>query len=177
LSNILDTLLIYVDPRRLRGVARRKSVLTDPTVDLTPKQTAYVELRAMGADQQNAVKTAYGPGMNTTDAKELEALPKITQALVNERAKNAFMLGLTRDKVLQGIVDAIDQAKLLADPMAQIAGWREAAKICGFYAPEVKKVELTGTAKRVVDRLQSLSDQELMEIAMAEDIEYVERAQ
>jgi hypothetical protein len=156
---------------------RKKSVLSDPTTELTEKQAAYVELRATGADMQNAVKTAYGPGMNTTDAKDLEKIPKITQALVNERAKNAYMLGLTRDKVLQGFIDAIDQAKLLADPVAQIAGWREVAKVCGFYAPEVKKVELTGTAKRVIDRMQQLTDQELLEIAAADDIEFVERVQ
>jgi hypothetical protein len=142
---------------------------------LTVKQSAYVEARAMGVDMQNAVKTVYGPGMNTTDAKDLETNPKITAALASERAKNAFMLGMTRDKVLQGFLDAIDQAKMLADPMSQIAGWREISKVCGFNAPEVKKIELTGTAKRIVDRMQSLSDQELLEIANAEDIPFVER--
>lgn len=143
---------------------------------LTPKQAAYVELRAMGADQNNAVKTAYGPGMNTTDAKDLEANPKISAALINERAKNAYMLGLTRDKVLRGFMDAIDQAKLLADPLTQIAGWREIAKVCGFYAPEVKKVELTGSSKAILDRMQAMSDEELLKLG-AEDIEFVERAE
>ena len=144
---------------------------------LTPKQEAYVELRACGADMQNAVQTVYGPSMNTTDAKDLEKLPKITQALINQRARNAHMLGLTRDSVLQGFVDAIDQAKAMADPMAQIAGWREVGKVCGFYAPEVKKVELSGNAKRIIDRMQTLSDQELLEIAGAEDIPFVEKAE
>lgn len=143
---------------------------------MTKKQGDYVELRAMGADMQNAVRTAYGPGMNTTDAKDLEANPKITAALVNERAKNAYMLGLTREKVLQGFMDAVDQAKILADPLAQIAGWREIAKVCGFYAPEVKKIQLNGPAKAVLDRLQTLSDDELLQMGQAEDIPFVERA-
>lgn len=142
---------------------------------LTAKQAGYVEMRAMGADMQNAVRTVYGPGMNTTDAKDIEANPKVTAALINERAKNAYMLGMTRDKVLQGFLDAVDQAKVLADPMAQIAGWREIAKVCGFYAPEVKKIELSGTAKRVADKLATLSDQELLDLANAEDIPFVEQ--
>lgn len=125
---------------------------------------------------QNAIKTAYGPGMNTTDAKDLEANPKITAALVNERAKNAFLLGLTREKVLRGFMDAIDQAKILADPVAQIAGWREVAKVCGFYAPEVKKIEFGGSAKAVLDRMQAMSDEELLRLG-AEDVEFVERVE
>lgn len=131
---------------------------------LTKKQADYVELRAMGADMQNAVQTVYGPGMNTTDAKDVERNPKVTQALINERAKNAYMLGMTREKVLQGFLDAIEQGKILADPMAQIAGWREIAKVCGFNAPEVKKIELTGSAKVVMDKLSSLPDDELLKL-------------
>lgn len=145
-----------------------KSILTD-------KQADYVELRAMGADMQNAVQAVYGPGMNTTDAKDLEKNPKVKQALINERAKNALMLGMTRDKVLQGFLDAIDQAKLISDPATQIAGWREIAKVCGFYAPEVKKIELTGTAKRIADRMASMTDEELLQITQAEDVPFVER--
>lgn len=141
---------------------------------LTDKQSAYVELRAMGADQQNAVKTVYGPSMNTTDAKDIEKSPKVTQALINARAKNAYMLGLTREKVLQGFMDAIDQARVMADPVAQIAGWREIAKVCGFYAPETKKVEIVGSAKKVLDRMSALSDDELLKIYQAEDVVDVE---
>lgn len=121
--------------------------------------------------QNEAARTVF-------DSKEygvaLMANPKLRQALINEQVKNAVMLGLTRDQVLQGMMDAVDQAKTMADPVAQIAGWREIAKICGFYAPEVKKIELTGGAKRVVDRMQQLSDKELFEIANATDIDFVE---
>lgn len=148
-------------------------VRTDPALELTKKQDGYVEMRAMGASEKFSAITVFGPKSgNTTD--RLEKLPKIKQALINKQAANAYMLGLSRDTVLQGMLDAIDQAKMLADPMTQVAAWREVAKVCGFYAPEVKKIELSGPAQKVIDRMQQLSDEELAQIANAQDIEFVE---
>jgi hypothetical protein len=49
--------------------------------------------------------------------------------------------------------------------MAQIAGWREIAKICGLYAPEVKEFRLTGSQEAKMKELQTLSDDQLLELA------------
>lgn len=136
-----------------------------PGPDLTKKQAAYVDAIASGA---SIVKAARGAGYVNPE-KAVHALEKnvnITLALEQERAKNALFLGFSRRDVLEGIADAIEQAKTMADPMAQIAGWREVAKICGYYAPEVKKVELTHSHKRKLDELELLSDQELLEMAL-----------
>lgn len=143
---------------------REKSVL------LTAKQAKYVDARASGLTVKDAMVVA-GMKPNDGTGHDLERTPKITAALAAERAKNAYMLGLTREKVLEGMMEAIDQAKLLADPMSQIAGWKEIAKICGFYAPEVKKIELSAKAKSYLDRLEQMADDELLRIAEGEVID------
>lgn len=137
---------------------------------LTDKQEVYVDARASGLKVKDAM-TAAGMKPNDGTGNALEKHPGIREALSAEYRKNAYMLGLTRDKVLEGMLEAIDQAKIIADPLTQIAGWREIAKICGFYAPEVKKIEISGSSKTVLDRMRSMSDEELLQIAEADVID------
>lgn len=144
---------------------------------LNAKQAAYVDARASGLKVKDSMVVA-GMKPNDGTGNALEKHPVISQALLQERAKNAKLLGLTREDILQGFMDAVDQAKDIHDPMSQIAGWREIAKVCGFYAPEVKKIEISGAGRRILDKMAALSDQELLEIAHGEviDAEYREVA-
>lgn len=132
---------------------------------LTGQQAAYVAGVAAGG---SPVASARAAGYIATPHRlaSLDVNPKIQEALAQERAKNAMFLGYTRRDVLEGIAEAIEQAKTLADPTAQIAGWREVAKICGYYAPEVKKIELTSAHKRKLSELEQLTDEELLELAL-----------
>jgi hypothetical protein len=137
--------------------------------ELTAKQQAYVENRAYGMGKQDA---ALGAGYSgAPEASRLEQLPKITEALAEERAANARSMGFSRQDVLDGLKQAIDDAKLLADPSAQIAGWREVAKICGYYAPEVKQIQLSAGQLRARGELELMSDDELLQLAGGSVIE------
>lgn len=51
-------------------------------------------------------------------------------------------------------------ARIKGDPNAMIAGWRENAKICGFYAPERKRVKVTTDGAGFMRRLNGMSDAE-----------------
>jgi hypothetical protein len=70
----------------------------------------------------------------------------------------------SRKQVLEGFLEAIEQAKLMSEPATQIAGWREIGRMCGYYAPEVKEVNVNVTAKRVIGQLETLSDEALLEM-------------
>ena len=88
-----------------------------------------------------------------------------------EWAKAEKMSEMSKKKVMDGMLYAIDQAKLLADPSAQIAGWREVAKICGYYEPQKVKLEVSVSAKRMFSQFETLSDEELLKIAETEIID------
>lgn len=148
------------------------SSLLEEHPNLTEMQVAYVENRAFGLNKQDSAKAAgYAASSAPSTATQLEQLPAITEAMAAERAKNARYAGVTRQDVIDGIKEAIEQAKLLAEPMAQIAGWREIAKICGHYAPEVKELRLTGSQEAKVKEMQALTDDELLKLAEGEVIE------
>lgn len=72
---------------------------------------------------------------------------------------------ISQDDVLEGFMDAINDAKLAGDPGNQIAGWREIAKVMGYYAPEVRKVEISKTQQQAQEQLAALPEDKLLELA------------
>ena len=75
-------------------------------------------------------------------------------------------LGFTREDITEGIHDAVQQAKLLADPMAQIRGWVEIARINGLDAPKKVEVEVTHISdpNAPTEQLRRLSTTELAKL-------------
>jgi phage terminase small subunit len=160
-----------INKANARKALRPTSSLLEEYPTLTEKQVAYVENRAgYGMTKQDAAKAAgYAASSAPSTATNLENLPAITEAMAAERARNARMSGVTRQDVIDGIKEAIDQAKLLAEPMAQIAGWREIAKMNGYYAPEIKELRLTGSQEAKMQEMKALTDEELLELAAKDD--------
>jgi phage terminase small subunit len=78
--------------------------------------------------------------------------------------QNERVSDMTRKRVMNGLLEAIEQAKLLSEPMTQVAGWREIAKMCGYYAPELKKIDINISTQRVMTQLETLSDADLLKM-------------
>lgn len=68
--------------------------------------------------------------------------------------------------MLQGLLEAVVEAKAKRDPSAMVSAWREIGRMLGFYAPDVKRVQ--GSTDRKADdelrRYDSMSDSELMAV-------------
>lgn len=71
----------------------------------------------------------------------------------------------TRDDVVYGMKEAVDQAKVLGDPMAQIAGWREIAKIKGYDKQPTINININGTIEEFKKQLAHLPTDRLLELA------------
>lgn len=159
-------------------MAAKKDPATKPrkkSAVLTDQQSQYVEARASGLNKKDSLASA-GYSATPSIATELEKTPSVKELLSLEYRKNAGILGITRDDVLRGLMEAVTDAKMLADPTSQIAGWREIAKICGYYAPEVRRIELGTSAKNYMQHLEQLDDVELLKLAEADviDVDFTE---
>jgi len=99
--------------------------------------------------------------------------PKVVRAVKHLQGRYENAIVATRKMVLEGFLDAIEQAKLMSDPAVQIAGWREVGKMCGYYAPEIKEVNINHGVKRVIGQLEVMSDDELMKL-IEKDSEIIE---
>lgn len=81
------------------------------------------------------------------------------------RALDIVSSGLDQGGGLFGLLDAVEAARLQGDAGAMIRGWSEIGRLMGYYAPERQiKIHANIAAKRVIDKLETLSDQELLKL-------------
>jgi hypothetical protein len=110
-------------------------------------------------------------GVRTDSGRRSMQVPKINEVVVAKRAELSDALQISRSTVIEGMQDAINMAKLAADPMAMIRGWSEIAKMLGLYAPEVKKIEMSIGARNILSKYEAMSDEELIAITEGRTIE------
>ena len=135
----------------------------DPLMSLTDKQRIFVDSLMRGQTQTLAARTA-GYGSPAKQATTLMKNPKIHEAAAYLHRKYEKTSKMTRKKVMDGLLEAIDMAKLQAEPATMVNGWREIGRMCGYYAAEKHILDINITAKRAVDKLETLSDAELLEM-------------
>lgn len=143
------------------GDERPKSIL------LTEMQDKFVSAMLLGKDPVEAAAEA-GYASPMTHANALAKTTAVQQALREARDELSSAAQIDRATVIDGIMEAINIARLGAEPASMIKGWSEIAKMLGLYAPEVKKIEMTGNQARLQSKFQQMSDHDLLMIIEGE---------
>lgn len=139
----------------------------NPDRPLTSKMKEFVKLWAQGETILSAaIRAGYNDG--GTYAYRLAKDPAILKIYHREKEAYAAAVGMTRQKVMEGLLEAVEMAKIQADPTAMIAGWREVGKMCGYYEPVKKQIDVNITGNVVMQRLNKLSDAELLKLIETE---------
>lgn len=110
-----------------------------------------------------AVRAAEIAGVSSPYA--LLKKPHIVAGREQYRAAVRGRTDFTRDDIIAGFKVAIDQANVLGDPMAQIAGWREIAKVKGYDKTPNININLSGTEEQVLKQVRALSTSELVKMS------------
>ena len=141
------------------------------TSTLSAKQTRFVsEYLVDGNAAQAAIRAGYKPiGAKVTGCRLLTN-PNLRARLEALQAADATRLCLEREVVLNGLTQSIEMARLQGNPAAMIRGWSEIGRLMGYYAPEVKKVDLNVKGSDLMDRMASMSDAELAAIVEARQV-------
>lgn len=103
--------------------------------------------------------------------KKIKTSLDVQEALAKARSELSTVTQIKRADAIAGIMEAIEMAKLCADPASMIRGWAEIAKMLGFYAPETKKIEITNATGNMIKKYEQLSDEELYQLAHGNTIE------
>jgi hypothetical protein len=136
---------------------------------LTEQQRKFAKLVGQGVHQSSAARQMeYGAPAQA--AWRMMKNPKIQLAVAKERERYAKASDMTRAKVIDGMKEAIDMARLKADPTAMIQGYREIGRMCGFYEPTKHQVNVSVNGQVMLQRMQSMSDAELLQLAEEKDI-------
>lgn len=134
-----------------------------PDKPLTDKQKLFVKFWAEGESITSAsARAGYADGAQM--AYRMTKYPNVLQLYHQIKAKYEEAGQMTRQKVMDGLMEGIEMAKLMAEPATMISGWREVGKMCGYYAPVEHRMKVDVTGNIVVDRLNSMSDAELLKV-------------
>ena len=150
---------------RLEMTTKKTPDKRKPSV-LTEQQEEYVEGVLDGKAKSHAALDAgysHGSQSHRLDRNEL-----VQSALAERREELSSATQITRAGVLNGILDAIEMARVMADPMAMLAGYRDISKMMGYNAPEVKKVEISDTSNTLARKIKSMSDEDLLNVIEGE---------
>jgi len=149
----------------------RPSILeVEASFEITQKEKLLCEALHGGLPNRVALNHA-GYHDTKRSVNEITKKPNVQNYLTYLGAKAKKKVSFTRDQITEGMHEAIQDAKMIGDPMAQIRGWSEIGKINGLYAPEVKKIEVTTSQQQLLDEIDGASQQELLEIAEAPALE------
>ena len=153
-------------PSKVLAIAERIAY-ADKHADkpLTEQQRKFVENVAVHgmAPKQACVALGIRHAQSTAShyTKSL-AVQRAIQKIREEQEKAGLM---TKKRVMDGFLEAIDMARTLADPVAMTGGWREIAKMCGYYEPTRHKLEVSVDGQVVIQKLQQLNDEDLLKLA------------
>lgn len=173
------------EPKRLKGGLvvtpdARNRKLANPNRGLTEQEAVFVKCIADdGMSNVAAVRVAFPESKNPLSySGKLMARPMIKAAIADRRAIVAMTSGMTKKKVIDGFLEAIDMARTQGEPLVMVSGWREIGKMCGFYEPTRAELTVTIEGQRALERLESLPDAELLKLVNegteAIDVEFEE---
>jgi len=153
------------------------ATLGDPNKALTEKARTFVRLWAQG---ETILSASYKAGYadNGTYAYRIARLPHVVAEYEREKKAYEEASQMTRKRVMDGLLEAIDMAKMMSEAGNMIAGWREVAKMCGYYAPVEKKITVDTAGNAIAERLNRLSDAELLKLIQQQpdvvDVQFTE---
>ena len=142
----------------------------DTALPLSAMQRNFVMNLVHNKLNNSAAARAAGYSHPAQDSQTLLKNSKIRAAIAEEREEYAKASGMTKQKVIDGFAEAIDIGRIKADPIAMIAGWREIGKMCGFYEPTKSEIRVSLNGKVLVEKLNSMSDDELLALTDNKDI-------
>lgn len=146
---------------------------TDEDKPLTEKQLVFVRAWASGESIKTAsARAEYNDG--ATFAYRMTKMPNVLKAYHEEKAKYEAAGQMSRKRVMDGLLEAVEMAKLMAEPSTMVSGWREIGKMCGYYEPTKIQIEHNITGDVTVRQLNGMSDAELLKLIKAPKAEAVE---
>lgn len=133
----------------------------DLAPDLTEQETLFlyhVEVVGLPVVRAGEISGIKSPHYVLKKPHMVAARQKFREAIRGD-------VDFSREDVIHGFKQAVDQASILGDPMAQIAGWREIAKIKGYDKQPVITLNLHATVEEFKKQLQNLPTDRLLELA------------
>lgn len=139
----------------------------DPDRPVTEKQMLFVKAWASG---ETILSASYRAGYADAGsmAYRLARDPAILKIYNREKALYEESCQMTRKRVMEGLLEGVEMAKLVSEPASVISGWREIGKMCGYYEPIKRTVDINIRGDVTMKHLDRLSDADLLKMIKGE---------
>ena len=122
----------------------------------------FADMLSEGKSKSEAARIA---GYNPSNVDTVMRQEEVQQYLQEARKEIEDISTIRRVDVMNLFLEAIEMARIQADPSQMINGADKVAKMMGYYAPETLKLEVEQNSKSLSNKFRQLSDAELYEIA------------
>lgn len=136
---------------------------------LTSKQARFVDEYLVDMNGAAAAERAgYGiPGARVA-AHRLLTNANVRAVLDARQAQDAKRLGIEREEAIQGLLEAIEMARMKGDPAGMIGGWKAISQMLGFSEPQAVRRTASVSSLDISARLETMTDDELQVIINGE---------
>lgn len=139
--------------------------MPDDAGKLSVRQEKFVDHYVLCGNAAEAARLAgYSAKTARVIGPENLTKPAIRSALEVRQRVFREELRIAKEDVIAGLLEAIQLGRSQQNPAAMIAGLVQVAKLCGFYEPEVSRIEISGEAERIKHKYKAMSDDELLAI-------------
>ncbi len=133
---------------------------------LTPRQQRFVDEYLVDLNgSAAAIRAGYGEAGSRVAAHRLLTNANVRASIEARQALDSQALQIERQDAVKGLLEAVEQARVLGDPGAMISGWTAIGRMLGFFAPQQHVVVASAAVGAEVARLEELSDAELLKLA------------
>jgi len=130
---------------------------------MTPKQSRFIAEFVVDGNATAAARRAgyRARGAHVAGFRLLRNV-YVAEAIQASQRQAAARLELNRQRVLDGLMEAVETARQQGDPGAMIRAWAEIGRLMGYYQPEVRRVEVMARTGRTISQLEALPDEQLL---------------
>ena len=100
--------------------------------------------------------------------------PVFKRAMQEEYRRSQTAANMNRKTIVRGMLEAVDLARDQRQPTAMISGYKEIARMCGYYEPERREILLSVDSKQLLEQIQTLPKAKLLELWHEHDTDPVE---
>ena len=129
---------------------------------LTEKQKLFTKEWAEGNSIPAALARAGYSVSDNSLGYRMAKMPNVLALKAKYQAEFEAASQMTKKKVMDMHMEAFEMAKLMSEPASMVSAAREVGKLCGYYEAQKVQVDITLNGNTTLDRMNRLSDAELL---------------
>lgn len=156
---------LRLEHRTNLGLVRVADVakVVNPNMELTDKAKLFIKYWAQGESKYSAALRA-GYEDSGAYCYRISQSPQAIALYNEEKRKYEEAAQMTRKKVMDGLLEGIEMAKLAGEPASVINGWKTVGQMCGYFEPRKVKIDMSVSGNVTMQQMNKMSDAELLRV-------------